>query len=1030
VGGLMGDPKVKLTAAIFEQGQNEGIERTVLPLPQLSYLQNARMRKSGRIGKRFGYSTGIATGFSGVTSGPPRCVGGSPEVSFAVVADRCFTYAQGPTGVGYVLPANTDAISATTGGGVSRRIAGAVSGWVPNTSFFPVPAKSLKNQTTTPCASCYAFGCLWTAYQYTDPANPTDKLIRVSSTDAADQSVVTVLEYAAGVAGGGGLQFPRLVTIGSTLALLYIDANSSTVRGRTVTGNTRFGGEVVITGAGILSYDVSPYSSTACLFAISYGGNAISVGTLNTALAPATVNTFVEVNPITSVSIVGSPTTPVYAGYGISASAVARVRVYATGFGGGLVGSVTLPSDASRPLLSLIPAGGVRAVHSSLTSGVPNAASFKYSDVSALAVIGLTITLTGFYPIAVPFFAGPEVYIWTAIDTLTGGPRYAALLKISTDFIASTTCVAPLEMSVQDLLLTFASFDLKGVPVVTQIASTAAYAVTVPTIYALSSAVVVGHEFRVLQTKHYTDSAQNRSLQSVNADRSSFVLCGNLTRVDARGAVEEGFVHSPVFQSIVPAAGGALTASSDYYYTAIYKARGGNGRFEVSAPAPPIKATMAAGQTQNTLAITSLCSTQRISVSIEIYRTLHDDKTFYLAAIVDSDLFGGTITYVDQLSDTTLSVQQALYTQVGQTLPNAFPPASRFGCSGGGRLILGGLIRPDVVHASKLIFGDQSPSFADNDGFRIVLPSACTGLAWCDSLVLFTAEGIYLASGEGPDDSGIGDFGTLVRLPFQLGCVEPRSVFACDEGVFFQTSRGLYLLPRGFGTPVAIDSVLDTLATYPTICGVATLVKATEQTVRWVCVNSSNQGAQLVYDLVHKAWSIDLLADVGALGTPAAQYGIGNWYGGEIAMFTSSQSDGTTIKLTHGSFDDGGQPYAMLARTGDVRPFGPTEQGSVQRLSTLLELRSACTLTVDKTSDRGVAHAATRVYTGVGPDTVAGELSTVLADLGSTEQRSLSALRIQISESSATEGIALIALALENGAPEGARLNKPADRIV
>jgi len=1028
----MGDPKVKLTAAVFEQGQNEGIERAVLPLPQLSYLQNARMRKSGRIGKRFGYGTSIASGFSGVTSGPPRCVGSSTDTAFAIVADRCFTYARSATGIGYVLPANTDAVSAVTGGSVSRRIAGAVSGWLPETSFFPVPSKSLKNQTTTPCSSCYAFGCLWTAYQYTDPANPTDKLIRIAATDVSGQTLVNVFEYAAGVAGGGGIQYPRLVLIGTTLALVYFDANSTTLRGRTMTVGSFFGGEVVITGAGILSFDVYQYTSTACLFAISYGGNQVTVGTLNTALAQAGVNTFVEANPVTSTSIVGSTTTPVYLGYAMTVGTTAKVKVYTTGFGGGVVGTVTLTTtDASRPLLSPVPAGGVRAVHSSVVSGSPNPASFKYSDVSALAALGLTITQAGFYPISVPFFAGPGVYLWTAIDTIASGSRYATLLQLSTAFAGSTSCVAPIEMSVQDLLLSSAVVDLKGVPAVTQIAATASYAVPTPTLYAVGSSIVTGHDFRVLQAKHYTDSARNRSLQSVFADRSSFVPCGNLTRVDATGAVEEGFVHSPAIQSITPAGGGSLTASSEYYYSTVFKARAANGRFEVSAPSPPVKVTMAVGQTQNTLAITSLCSTQRVVVSIEVYRTLHDDKTFYLAAIVDADLFGGTVTYVDQLSDTTLSTQQTLYTQVGQTLPNAFPPASRFGCSGGGRLFLGGLIRPDVVQASKLIFGDQSPSFADNDGFRILLPSACAGLAWCDSLVLFTAEGIYVASGDGPDDAGVGDFGPLVRLPFQLGCIEPRSVYACDDGVFFQTARGLYLLPRGFGTPIAVDAVLDTLATYPTICGVAALVKSTEQTVRWVCVNASNQGAQLVYDLVHKVWSVDLLTDSGSLGTPAAQYGIGNWYGGEIAMFTSSQSDGTTIKLTDSLFgDSGAQAYTMMVRTGDIRPFGPTEQGSVQRLSTLLELRNVCTLTVDKTSDRGVAHTATRVYTGIAPDTLPGELSTILTDLGSTEQRSLSALRVSISETSAAEGIALIALALENGAPEGARLNKPADRIV
>jgi hypothetical protein len=231
---------------------------------------------------------------------------------------------------------------------------------------------------------------------------------------------------------------------------------------------------------------------------------------------------------------------------------------------------------------------------------------------------------------------------------------------------------------------------------------------------------------------------------------------------------------------------------------------------------------MGGAQTSNLLAITTLAVTARPSVQVEIYRTLANGQTFYLNRVIDSDITaaGGRVTYTDLLSDATQASQQALYTQVGQTLPNAFPPASRFGCVGGQRLFLGGLVRSDLVQASKLIFGDQSPTFCDSDAFRIVLPAACTGLAWMDVLVMFTAEGIYIASGDGPTDDGLGDFGNLTRMPYELGCIEPRSVKVIDDGCFFQTSRGLYLLPRGFGAPVpAGDNVMETLRSFRSLPG-------------------------------------------------------------------------------------------------------------------------------------------------------------------------------------------------------------------
>jgi hypothetical protein len=1026
VGKLMGEPKAKLTAVILEQGQNEGIERTVLPLPQLSYLQNARMRKNGRIGKRFGYVYPGGTSPGGVN---PRCIGGALESSFIIVDDFCATYDQ--TAQAFIPGSQIDNPV------LMPRVAGAVSGWLTDTSFFPIPTRTPQGQDTTPCAVCYAFGYLWTVATYTDQSFTTDKIVRITAVDPHDQTMVVMNDFRATNRGFGGLNLPKLVFVNNTLVLTYLYTSAvgnTAVYGRRLTAaNGAWSAEQILTATTATAYDVSSYDATRFILAVCQAPTS-AVVLYTTAWAGSASQNIVDSsgNPLTSISCVGAGA-EVYVGYGCAATPASKVRVFTTNLAG-TVGTGTLSAaDAVRPLLCLLQTGGVRAVFSSTVSGSGNAGSFSIADVSAGAAVGFVAVQPCFYPISMPFSVGALAYVWAKIET--GGPSYATLLRLPTIAVSPVSC--PLQFSAQDIL-TAPTFNINGVSAVAQFGSSATYATVIASQLAQGAmiggvGVQPGFEYRVLQLKHFSDSAQNRSVGAVAIDSSSYVPLAALTRVDDRGAVEEGFVHQPVMRTPVPAGGGSLTASSDYYYTAVFKSRNTNGRFEVSAPADPVKVTMGAGQNQNTLTIVQLGATQRPSYSIEIYRTLSNDKTFYLVAIISPGIGAtGTVSYVDQLSDAVAGIQPVLYTQVGQQLANTFPPGGRFACAGGARLFVGGLIRSDVVHASKLILGDQSPSFADRDAFRIVLPDSCTGIGWLDSLVLFTQEGIYVASGDGPDDSGVGDFGTLTRLPFPLGCIEPRSVFACDEGLFFQTARGLYLLPRGFGTPQAVDVVMSTLATYSIICGVAALVKNTEQTVRWICVNASNQGVQIVYDLAHKVWSVDQLADTFALGTPAAQYGIGNWYGGELAMFTSviGGGDGTPIKLTNSTFSDGGQPIAMLARTGDVRPFGPTEQGNVHRLSTLLELRSACTLAVDKTSDRGTAHQATRVYTAVGPDTVVGELSTILTDLGSTEQRSLTALRIDISETSTLEGVALIALALEHGAPEGARLNKLADRIV
>jgi hypothetical protein len=1013
-----------ITDTLLTAGQNEGVERSVLPMPQLATVVNARLRKQSRWGKRYGH-TSLSTTNLGTGTNSPRCIGGSSNGGFAIVDDQCNGYNESTStfvSPSFVMPATLS---------TNPRIPGAVSGWVPDTSFFPVPARSFQRQKTTPCASCYALGYLWTAIQYENPFNATDQIIRIVATDPVDQTLVYVQEYTAGTATFGGIFYPRLVLCGSTLVLTYMYATAAAtyrIMGRSLTSVAGgFSAESVISlVAGITAYDVSPYSSTQFLMAITY---TAAVGQVFLRDPVTFAGSFANLADVAlNCAVAGSASAGIYVGYGMAPN-ITKVACFTAGLGG-LVGTATVSIVYNqRPLLCLIPAGGVRCVFGSSVGGSPSLGIFNVRDVSAAGTVGANSYFqNGMYPIANPFVVGSTIYLWAKTET---GPAssYATLLRLPAPAtfgaggLVPISC--PLEMSVQDYVVSLGQgstfVDLAGLPAIPQIGTTAAYALTVATLYtAPGSAVTTGHDFRVIQAKHYTDSAARRSVSALYADSSSFVPMGALTSADDRGANEQGFLFPPAMSTPTPGGGGALTPSVTYYYTAIYKARKSSGRFEYSAPSIPVSVTMGGAQTSNLLAITALAVTARPSVQVEIYRTLANGQTFYLNRVIDSDITaaGGRVTYTDLLSDATQASQQALYTQVGQTLPNAFPPASRFGCVGGQRLFLGGLVRTDLVQASKLIFGDQSPSFCDSDAFRIVLPAACTGLAWMDVLVLFTAEGIYIASGDGPTDDGLGDFGNLTRMPYELGCIEPRSVKVIDDGCFFQTSRGLYLLPRGFGAPVpAGDNVMETLRSFPVITGAATVTKDQEQSVLWSCVESTGGfGARVVYDIAHKAWSVDKYPS--QTGTAnASTCGMGQWLNGEVALFSDSTTRG--LQVTSGGFAEAdGTGVAMSLETGDLRPFGTMSEGVISKIDLLAELRSACTLNITKTTENNTAFTS-RVFALAAGDYNLGNLAVTETELGNSELRDVMSLRVQYSETSTSEGLAFIALSVEHEQGQG-----------
>lgn len=1019
----------KIDDTLLIGGQNEGIERAVLPLPQLAFVLNARLRKAGRWGKRWGYGLLPNTGLS-LAPGLPRCVG----PGFAVVDDQCNLFDQT---AGSFVPATTTPL----------RVNGAASGWLPDRAFFPAPTKSVQHQTATPCATAFAFGYLWTVKQVGDPDGPTDsQMLRIVATEIHDQTIVLAQDLRSTTSSAAGNHHPRLVVMGSTLALFYLDG--SALCARKTTGLALFGAQTVYAVGSVVCFDVSPYTATSCLYALSTG--PAQTGLISDALAVLSSFTFSGPNTIAGISIVGRPTSPVYVGWCINGSPIpsSSVRVYATGFGP-VVGTAALASgtqEGTRPLLTLRANGTVYAVYSikEITTAIGGLllGTFTVRVVNVDASIFPPASFArqlGAAPISMPFTIGDDSYIWAQLlmqQPVTGGGGFPVLLRLDPLIDGGVSLSMPIEMSAQDFVTATGKglriTDPQGLPVVSQIGSSATWAALIPIIYRSPAAAAdILVDFRAVQATHYTDLPERRGVLSFPCDNSHLIPLGALTRVDAYGPVEVGFVHAPAIPPPTAGVGsgtGALTTPGTYYYSAVFTSRNESGRLEISAPATPAKVSITGSNKTVTITISMLYLSGRKNAQIELYRTLADGQTFYLIATLTAGPAGSAqefVVYTDIAADAVISANPVIYTQVGQQLANGFPPASRFGCTGGARAYLGGLLRGDTAVASKLIVGDQSATFTDSDAFKIIVPADLTGIAWMDALVTFTAEGIYVSTGEGPTDDGIGDFGTASRLPFQIGCIEPRSVITVDEGTFFQSNRGLYLLPRGFGAPTAAgDVVMATLERFPIITGVAAMVKPTEQTIRWSCVDGQGDGSQIVYDLVHKAWSIDRPnSEAPALSC------MGSWLNNEVVSAPPALA-GHAIRVTNDTFADASQPITMTLRTGDIRPFGVQSRGPVQRFAVLSELRSPCELDVSRLTDRGAGNPTSRVFTGIAPDDLVGSNNYTQVDLGPLELRSIASLQIELTEQSTGEGLAFIALSIERGTSDGLRLEKPADRIV
>jgi hypothetical protein len=646
-----------------------------------------------------------------------------------------------------------------------------------------------------------------------------------------------------------------------------------------------------------------------------------------------------------------------------------------------------------------------------------------------------------------PFTIGSKVYIWVkhVADVQLG---VATLLRIPIASEYANAVVLPYTRS-WPIDATIDNRDIddpvpagqSGPTVATPALSALGYCAL---ILATGESIVVGTQrllrrFLLAPVRHRSEGLRHSVSCVLSVAGKQFVAGAQSHWVDERGAYEGGFIQAPVSAAaLVPAVGGALTANSAYSYLAYFEATDSLGNVERSPTSVAVSITAAAMgvNTKVTAKFSILSLGSRQSVRCKLFRTLANGSEFFLVGSIDATpaaSTASTFTFADVYADTDIIQNGAIYTQIGQELDAAQFPACTFATTGNSRLLCAGGFNGKTGHFSKMFTPGICPEFADDDAFRVTLPSNWTGVAYCDAWVAFTQESIWIVTGDGPDSSGAGFFSPASRLPYRVGCIDWRSVVTCDVGVFFQSARGLELLPRGFGPPVSIDQVQDTLAAFPIITSARAfgLNAQGEHVIRWTCVadEAATSGAVIIYDVTYQTWQVDTYsADFPA--TFQAE-----WLGAPVLApaTTTIGANGASFwhpfRVQNGGFSDGELPIPMLLRSGDMRLWGTFGYGVIHRAGLLGELRSACTLNVTKTTDQGT-RSTVRVYTCSAPDPIVGNNTYLDIELGSTEHKDVTSLRLEMSETSATEGMAFVGIVIEHDEfQQSFRRPAPADRI-
>lgn len=399
---------------------------------------------------------------------------------------------------------------------------------------------------------------------------------------------------------------------------------------------------------------------------------------------------------------------------------------------------------------------------------------------------------------------------------------------------------------------------------------------------------------------------------------------GMLWSYDGQTVCEQGFhVFPDNIECTWSASGGSIHAQPDgstntnaYYYQVVYQWTDANGNIVSSAPSIPIAVTTTSNGTSGsiTVNIPTLRLSYKTGVKILIFRWSVGQQLYYqttsISAPTLNDPTTDSIAYVDTHADSSILGNSLIYT-TGGVIENTAGPAAIAVALFDDRLWLIDAEDQNQLRYSKQVI--EATPVEMSDLFSIyVAPSTgaqgSTGTLKClfpmdDKLILFKKDAMYWINGTGPDNTGTSNqYSQPIFITSTVGCSNQNSIVMSDAGLMFQSDKGIWLLPRGAGSPVYVGLPVRQFNQFAVNSAVS--VPGTTQ-VRFTLEN----GVILMYDYFYGQW-----------GTFVGPYAISSClYSG---LHTLIDKYGNVLQETPGVYLDNGNAVLLGFVTGPIHLAG------------------------------------------------------------------------------------------------------------
>lgn len=380
---------------------------------------------------------------------------------------------------------------------------------------------------------------------------------------------------------------------------------------------------------------------------------------------------------------------------------------------------------------------------------------------------------------------------------------------------------------------------------------------------------------------------------------------GILSNYDGLQVTENNFLINPDSIGLVNGGAGAMTAQ-DYFYRVVYQWTDNQGNLNQSATNIPVSITLAGPSTVN-IYIPTLRMTNKQNVVIAIFRLSTAQQAYYrIGNVITPTLNDLTRDYIvvnDNNLDSAIVGNEILYSN-GDVIENQAPNPSGALAIFDNRLWLADTeVENQVFYSKQVIPGtpiEMSDLFTLNIS-PVQSSQGTSGPVTClfpmdDKLIIFKQNAIYYINGVGPDNTGANSqYSEPILITSTVGCTNQKSIVFMQNGLMFQSDKGIWLLGRDMQTAY-IGAPVESFTEGALVLS-ANLIPGTNQ-VRMPL----STGVMLMYDYFFAQW--------GSFTNIPSQSAIVS-----LGKHTLLDAYGRVLQEVPNTYNDAGSPVTMKFRT-------------------------------------------------------------------------------------------------------------------